>query len=126
MGGADRHPLVLLVEGNPLIGLDLSEALTLAGYRVAGPAMTLGDADVNLGQTKPDVAILEAALDDGDCIAIARTLRRDGVPFLIHSHCARNEYAADDFRDAPWLLKPTLPLDVIGTLDDLIRPAMRT
>lgn len=119
MGGTDRRPLVLLVEGDPLIGLDLSDALTVAGYRVAGPVTTLGDADTILRRARPDIAILEAALDDGDCAAIARTLRRDGVPFLVHSHAARDAGAADDFRDAPWLLKPTLSWDIVSTLNEL-------
>ncbi len=125
MGGGDQKPLVLLVECDPLIALDLSEALTLAGYRVAGPATTVDRAGAILDRTKPDVAILEAALADGDCAAIARTLRRDGVPFLIHSHAARDAYANDAFRDVPWLRKPTLPREVISTLDGLSPSAMR-
>lgn len=125
MDGGRQRSLVLLVEGDAVVGLDLSEALQQAGYRVAGPAATVLDATRVLRHEMPDLAIIEVKLEDGDCAGIADTLRRGGIPFLVHSVCPRTDPLAETFRDVPWLLKPSLPWDIIGALDDLSLANMR-
>jgi DNA-binding response OmpR family regulator len=97
-------PSVLVVEQNAIIGLSLAEDLEDQGYAVVGPLACL--AALKWLQTRtPDMAILDADLQYGSCIELARLLRARGVPFLVFSSHERR-HAAAEFRDLPWLTMP--------------------
>lgn len=119
-----RRPAVLLAESDAVIGMDLSDALERAGYRVLGPADTTAEALRLLVQEKPTVAVIDAVLRDGSCADLARTLRRLDVPFLVHSDWQRDEQLASDFRGAPRLSKPALSTDVLISVNDLVASAL--
>src|SRR4051812_27343171 len=118
-----QQPVVLLAEGDAVIGMDLSDALERAGYRVLGPADTAAEALRLLEQEKPTVAVIDVVLKDGSCTELAHTLRRLDVPFLIHSGWQQDERLASDFQGAPWLSKPALSNDVVITVNDLAASA---
>ena len=115
----DRQPVVLLAEGDAVIGMDLSDALEWAGYRVLGPVDTAAEALRLLVQEKPTVAVIDVVLRDGFCADLARTLRRLDVPFLVHSGWHRDERLASDFQGAPWLGKPALSTDIVISVNEL-------
>ena len=115
----DRQPVVLLAEGDAVIGMDLSDALEWAGYRVLGPVDTAAEALRLLVQEKPTVAVIDVALRDGFCADLARTLRRLDVPFLVHSGRQREERMASHFQGAPWLCKPALSTDIVISVNEL-------
>ena len=115
----DRQPAVLLAEGDAVIGMDLSDALEWAGYRVLGPVDTAAEALRLLVQEKPAVAVIDVALRDGFCADLARTLRRLDVPFLVHSGWQREERMASHFQGAPWLGKPALSADIVISVNEL-------
>ena len=114
-----RQPAVLLAEGDAVIGVDLSDALERAGYRVLGPVETAAEALRLLVREKPTCAIIDVVLRDGSCTELTRTLRRLAVPFLVHSDPWRDERLASDFEGAPWLSKPALSADVVASVDEL-------
>src|SRR3954470_1074230 len=101
-----QQPMVLLTEDDTLIGMDLSDALEKAGYRVLGPVATAAEALSLLEQEAPTLAIIDVLLRDGPCAELARELRRRGVPFLVHSGRQQDEPLAGDFQGVPWLSKP--------------------
>lgn len=72
--GLKRRSTVLLVEDDAPMGLDLSEALNLAGYQVVGPATSRADAARPLHGEGPDPAIIAAALAADDCALDERLL----------------------------------------------------
>ena len=119
----DAQPMVLLTEADPLVGLDLSDALARAGYRVIGPVATAAQALRRLEEEQPTLAVIDVLLKDGRCSALARGLRARGVPFLVHSVCRRDQRLTVDFQGVPWLSKPALPTDVIASLDELVPAA---
>src|SRR5215208_4640911 len=93
-----RPVFCLVVEENPVVGLDLADALDASGSYVAGP-FTLGRvASAWLAQFTPDVAVVDTALSDGQGIGIIRELQARAIPFIV--------YAAEpsDGRPAPDLL----------------------
>ena len=94
-------PLVMVTEINTIVGIDLCEALREAGYRVAGPISTVADAEAFLAREKPDFAVIEPCLKDGDCIVTMQRLRRRGVPFVVHSVSTPDASSAWGFDDAP-------------------------
>lgn len=62
----DREPVrFLVVEDEPLIGLDLVTLLEDAGYEVAGPAPSLAEALAQADAFKPQAALVDVNLVDG-------------------------------------------------------------
>ncbi len=100
------RPLVLVLEDEALIGLNLRDDLQDAGYRVEGPFTTCAAALEWLQMATPDTAILDAALKDGPCRAIAQELTRREVPFLIYSGYHEDRQLLADFPHVTWIEKP--------------------
>ncbi|CAO4184558.1 helix-turn-helix domain-containing protein [Methylorubrum extorquens] len=119
MTSLDEQPSVLLTEEFPLVGMDLSDVLEQAGYRVLGPAATAAEALSLLEQETPTLAVIGMALRDTLCTALVSALRQRGVAFLVHSGYRQNDMLADAFRDVPWIIKPAVPEDVVSVLDEL-------
>jgi DNA-binding response OmpR family regulator len=108
---------VLVVEQNAIIGLSLAEDLEDQGYRVAGPYACAG-ALKWLQTHTPNLVILDADLQSGSCVELARLLRLRGVPFLVFSSHERR-YAAAEFRDVPWVMMPAEFRTLLSTLRSL-------
>jgi CRP-like cAMP-binding protein/CheY-like chemotaxis protein len=119
MTSLDEQPSVLLTEEFPLVGMDLSDVLEQAGYRVLGPAATAAEALSLLEQETPTLAVIGIALRDTLCTALVSALRQRGVAFLVHSGYRQDDMLADTFRDVPWIIKPAAPEDVVSVLDEL-------
>ena len=70
---------VLIVEGKPLDGMDLEEAVVLAGHQVIGWA-TNSQSAVTLAEVRfPDLAFIDPRLRDGDTgIEVSRRLSERG------------------------------------------------
>ncbi|MBB2965106.1 helix-turn-helix domain-containing protein [Methylobacterium sp. R2-1] len=119
MTSLDEQPSVLLTEEFPLVGMDLSDSLEQAGYRVLGPATTAAEALSLLEQETPTLAVIGIAFRDTLCTALVHALRQRGVAFLVHSGYRQDDLLADAFRDVPWIIKPAAPEDVVSVLDEL-------
>ncbi|CAO4162845.1 Histidine kinase [Methylorubrum populi] len=112
-----QEDVVLLVEADPVVGLDLADALEAAGYRVTGPIRTAAEAEAQLAHQIPALAVLDCATTDD--ARLARTLHRRGVPFLV---CAERDGPTGrsvEFTAMPWLSKPAWHHDVVWTMDEL-------
>ncbi|WP_264045652.1 helix-turn-helix domain-containing protein [Methylobacterium flocculans] len=119
MQNLDQPNVVLLAEGDPIVGVDLSDALVQASYRVLGPADTTAEALRLLEQVTPNLAVLVVQLKDGRCTQLIRELRARNVPILVHSGSRQDQRLNGDVRGAPWLTKPAVSWDVIAALDEL-------
>ena len=102
----DSSPLVLILEDEALIALDLQDELRDTGYEVAGPFTTCAAALDWLQTVTPDMAILDAALKDGPCRAIAQELTHREVPFLIYSGYHEDRLLLAEFPHVTWIEKP--------------------
>lgn len=111
--------LVLIVDSDPVVGLDLADALEAAGYRVTGPIRTAAEAEAWLAHWTPALAVIDAALADGPCDGIAGALRLRNVPFLVHTEAARALPTA--LAGVPRLSRPAWHRDVVDLLHDLPR-----
>lgn len=104
MRSRPSHPHCLLVEDEVLVGMDLEDALSQAGFAVRWVASP-ESASAVLATDRPDVVVLDVVLRDRCCAALARELRRRGIPVVVHSGYAASE-APDGLGDVPWLEKP--------------------
>ncbi|MER2266724.1 response regulator [Methylobacterium oxalidis] len=122
----DLRPTVLLTADDPIIGLDLSDALERAGYRVAGPLDTGTGALAQIERTRPSVALVDQRLKDGPSGALMRALRARGVPFIVHAEHPRDGASPETVPDAPCLAKPAWHGDVVDLLSEIARRESRS
>ncbi len=99
-------PIILVLEDEALIALNLQDELQDAGHEVAGPFTACSAALDWLRSATPDMAILDAALNDGSCHSVAAELSRRGVPFLIYSGYQEDQQLLAEFRHITWIEKP--------------------
>ena len=98
--------MVLLLEDEAVIAVTLQADLEGAGYRVAGPFATCGDALSWLEGHRPDLAVLDTVLKDGPCKQVALKLASLGVPCLVYSGIAEDMNALPELARATWIEKP--------------------
>jgi DNA-binding response OmpR family regulator len=109
---------VLVVEDEPLIAIDISEAFKKAGALVTmttslNQAMTLVEND------GLSVAILDHALNDGDSSVLYSRLKERNIPFVIYSGFAK---VGDIVVGAPVVPKPARAEVLIQTVEGLLPP----
>ena len=111
----------MVVEDEALIAMSLEDGLSDAGFEIAGPFSTCGDALTCLETAAPVVAVLDAILSDGTCLELAKDLRRRGIPFMIHSGVDGFDERAPELDGVRWIEKPA-PVDVVvKAARDLLR-----
>ncbi|WP_426038305.1 PAS domain S-box protein [Cypionkella sp. TWP1-2-1b2] len=96
---------VLIVEDEPLIAMDFSQALSDAGYVVIGPANSVARALALLAQFGCDAAVLDVNLGMETSEPVARELIKLGTPFVVTSGYSR-EQQPEIMQSAPLLGKP--------------------
>lgn len=103
---------ILIVEDEPLIALDLTEAFEPTGAELT-TATTVQHAMRLILRERLSAAILDNALPDGDSSALCELLTERGIPYIIYSGYGVDGQPA--CKDAPFLTKPAHP-DVIVTM----------
>lgn len=85
MQNPPRPVFCLVVEENPVVGLDLADALDTSGYYVAGPFTSGRVASAWLAQFTPDIAVVDTAISDGQGLGILRELQARAIPYIIYA-----------------------------------------
>ncbi len=119
------HPALrsscLIVEDQALIGMAIEASLEDAGFVPA--LVASGDQALSwLASATPQCVILDYELKDGPCTALARELRRRGVPFVVYSGHRRSASVAIELQDVPWIEKPAARADLIEAVTTAARP----
>jgi PAS domain S-box-containing protein len=96
---------ILLVEDEPLVGMEIGSDLAAAGCEVVGPAASVKSARQLIGIGHLDAALLDANLAGDPVDEIAAELARRGIPFAFSTGYGRQALPAS-FRDAAVLTKP--------------------
>ena len=117
-----RGPLVLVVEDEFLIAMDLGRTLGRHGYRVLGPASTVGEALRLLEGATPDAALLDVNLRGELVTPVAEELRARGVPFVLASAYDRAQLTAEVLAGAPNVGKPVNTRRLLAALAQAVRP----
>jgi DNA-binding response OmpR family regulator len=110
---------VLVVEDEPIIGLDIRQQLANAGFEVLGPATSVATALPFITESGCDVAVLNVNLGNETSEPIARKLQASGKPFVVLSG-----YSTDDlpplFNAATILTKPLPMADLLAAVRECI------
>jgi DNA-binding response OmpR family regulator len=113
----------MIVEDQALIGMSLEAFLEDAGFEVAGVFMSNAQALQWLEDDLPDIAVLDVMIKDGTSVAVARMLKRMGVPFVVYSGLPAKTECPVELQNVPWLEKPVSRETLVGVLGGLTVPA---
>lgn len=97
---------ILVLEDEPLIAMDLEDLLTSKGFAVVGPFSTAAAALDGIGETVPQVALLDIYLFNGTSFDIARELKRRGIRFAFMTGLVAPDVVPPDLHEVPIILKP--------------------
>jgi len=110
---ARRRPRVLIMEDEFIVALDLSDMAEDLGFCVDGPFATVSEGTEAIARNRPDAAILDVQLADGEVFPLADVLNRLGVPIIFHSGHADNGRLLARYPDASSAGKPC-PAELIA------------
>ncbi|WP_161634574.1 histidine kinase [Mesorhizobium loti] len=103
------------------MGLDLADSLIEAGYR-AILFRTCEEALDYLAINRPDLAVLDVRLTDGECDAAAKKLVEQGVPFIVYSGMLDDSHDPI-FNSGTLLSKPATSSDILDLAGSLLAQA---
>ena len=84
-GAHRRSPVVMVLQNERFYADFLEEMLAALGFSVGGTFCRCSDTEEWLKSESPDVAVIDAEVQDGRCRDIAGALRARGVPFVVYS-----------------------------------------
>lgn len=121
-GEPDLHGhRVLVVEDEYYIATDAARVLRGAGAEVIGPCPSEEAARAALAPHRPDAVVLDINLGHSPCFALAKTLRRENIPFLFLTGYDLNAIP-EEFKDVARLEKPIQLGTLVGAVAGLLNP----
>lgn len=96
-----------------MVGWDLRDTVEAAGYAVDGPFVDISSAMLSYQKHKPDLAILDVELSDGNVFPLAEQLLAENIPVIFHSGNYQPEEVHKRFPGSTSLLKPCPPADIL-------------
>ena len=113
---------ILVAEDEMIIAFDLCETVAEAGYEIEGPHAGVSSAMLAFQKQKPDLAILDVSLNDGEVFALAQTLANENVPIIFHSGRHTPEEVKAHFPPATTLTKPCPPTEMLEAVNRVLAP----
>lgn len=113
--GRFRDFRILVVEDEPLIGLDVAHSLKDAGYEVVGPIRSVEAAVRSIARQPPAMAVLDLNLGNETTVHVADVLEGIRVPFVWLSGYSRDIIPVKH-RGRPYISKPFSPATLLGIL----------
>jgi DNA-binding response OmpR family regulator len=116
MKGSLTGRSILIVEDEPLLVMDITQALEESGAELT-TTNTLRHALLLVEHDGLSAAILDHSLGDGNSSLLCARLKDRGIPFLIYSGWERVEGAC---KGAPHISKPASNQVLLAAVEDLI------
>jgi DNA-binding response OmpR family regulator len=108
---------ILIAEDEMIVAFDLCDTVEEAGYEVEGPHAGISSAMLAFQKEKPDIAILDVELADGNIFSFARKLEAENVPVIFHSGSLSRREIEDRFPEAIVRMKPCPPTAMLDAVD---------
>jgi CheY-like chemotaxis protein len=106
---------ILVVEDEPLLALEIVDALTACGAQVAS-ASHVADAVSSVALHKIAAAVLDINVGGEDCLVLCRHLSQRQIPFVFYTGYAA---APDGWSNVPVITKPAQVTHVVDTVERL-------
>lgn len=97
---------ILVVEDEVFVSALIADILRDSGLEVAGPFRSNSDCLDFLNNERPDAAVLDYNIADGDSGPIAQRLRDLGVPFIVASAFPKEIASGPAATALRWIAKP--------------------
>jgi DNA-binding NtrC family response regulator len=110
-----NQPHCIIVEDQALIAMSIAAYLEDEGFEVQTVA-SIVQAQASLKDNAPEFVILDFILRDGPATELAGELHRRGIPFIVYSGYPRHLGVPTEFKEVPWLEKPTCQEDLLKAL----------
>ena len=117
-----KPPCVLVAEDEFIIGMDLCSTVAEAGFVVEGPFDSTRSAREAIAEHKPDIAILDVRLEDGEAYTLAEALIAEDIPVIFHSGQVSPEEVAARFPAVRACSKPCPPDQIISMMREVLEP----
>jgi len=104
---------VLVVEDEPIVGMDIEAILSEAGLEVIGPATSAGEALELIGSGQVQCALIDYVLTDGDASEVAAKLAENGIPFAFVTGLSRDGIPPA-YSDTPTVSKPFAAAELLS------------
>ena len=111
---------ILVAEDEMVVALDLCDTVEEAGFEVEGPHAGISSAMLAFQKEKPDLAILDISLNDGNVFPLAQKFAAEDVPIIFHSDRDTREEIEALFPAATTLMKPCPPAEMLRALNDAL------
>lgn len=99
-------PKILICEDEPIVAMDLQMLVEGFGYDVMGPYPSIQSATDALENEKPDAAVLDVRLTDGEVFPVANILRELDVGLIFHSGHAFGDSIFRQYPESQCCQKP--------------------
>lgn len=114
----EQQQIVLVLDDEPLVAIDIKIGLSDAGFTVVALTSST-DAEQFLMSVKPDAAVLDVHLRNGESSAIAGMLAARSTPFVVCS--GRSAKHLDEiFKNAPFVGKPCTHEAIVAAVEAAI------
>jgi len=110
----------LIVEDEPLIALELHDALRASGASILA-ATTIKDALHLIAYAQICAAIVDVNLGDQDCSSVCAALARQSIPFMFYTGCSTAP-SLTVWAGAPAVDKPAPSGKIVDTITRLVQP----
>lgn len=111
---------ILVAEDEMIVAFDLCDTVEEAGFEVDGPHAGISSAMLAFQKEKPDIAILDIELQDGDALELARTLMKEDVPIIFHTASRDLNEVTRDFPKCRTLPKPCPPSAMLDAVSQAL------
>ena len=106
MTANENKASILVVEDEVFVSALIADILNDSGLRVAGPFRSNRDSLNFLNHERPDAAVLDFNIADGDSGPVAQRLGELGIPFIITSAYPRELVSGPAAAALRWIAKP--------------------
>lgn len=104
-----KHSRILVAEDEFIVAFDLCDTVEEAGFEVEGPHSEISTAMLAVQKARPDLAILDVELEDGEAFPLAEALMAENVPVIFHSGQFTPEEVRSRYPTAIACAKPCPP-----------------
>ena len=115
------QPVILVAEDETIVAWDLCATVEEAGYTVEGPYTDISSAMLAYQKQKPDLAILDVQLGDGNVFPLAEQMMAEDIPVIFHSGNYTPDEVAERFPQSHALAKPCPPAAIIDSVQNALR-----